>query len=214
MFCDCAIPRTAGKAPVWDTTLAVGEGERFARRGAEIFARNCAGCHGRDGLARRSRGRGPHARPKQPDHGLLLRPFPERIALERSSGLVHAVLERPSQQRLDGARGLREDDRSDRTAAGTHRARAGDGGRPSSSNNVPFATARTGPATVLRRRSWLRPRPIFARSGPRWPARGGIDKRGPGDRDAEMGAETHAGRALVIGSLRSVVLRESNRGVT
>jgi cytochrome c oxidase cbb3-type subunit I/II len=50
MFCDCAIPRTAGKAPVWDTTLAVGEGERFARRGAEVFARNCAGCHGRDGL--------------------------------------------------------------------------------------------------------------------------------------------------------------------
>ena len=24
--------------------------ERFARRGAEVFARNCAGCHGRDGL--------------------------------------------------------------------------------------------------------------------------------------------------------------------
>jgi cytochrome c oxidase cbb3-type subunit I/II len=50
VFCDCAIPRTAGKAPVWDTTLAVGEGERFARRGAEVFARNCAGCHGREGL--------------------------------------------------------------------------------------------------------------------------------------------------------------------
>ena len=49
-FCDCAIPRTAGKAPVWDTTLAVGEGERFARRGAEVFARNCAGCHGKGGL--------------------------------------------------------------------------------------------------------------------------------------------------------------------
>ena len=50
MFCDCAIPRTAGKAPVWDTTLAVGERERFARRGAEVFARNCAGCHGKEGL--------------------------------------------------------------------------------------------------------------------------------------------------------------------
>jgi cbb3-type cytochrome oxidase subunit 1/cbb3-type cytochrome oxidase cytochrome c subunit len=49
-FCDCAIPRTAGKAPVWDTTLAVGEGDRFARRGAEVFVRNCAGCHGRQGL--------------------------------------------------------------------------------------------------------------------------------------------------------------------
>ena len=49
-FCDCAIPRTAGKAPVWDTTLAAGEGERFGRRGAEVFIRNCAGCHGRQGL--------------------------------------------------------------------------------------------------------------------------------------------------------------------
>jgi mono/diheme cytochrome c family protein len=50
MFCDCSIPRTAGKAPVWDTRLAAGEGERFARRGAEVFARNCSGCHGRQGL--------------------------------------------------------------------------------------------------------------------------------------------------------------------
>jgi len=50
MFCDCAIPRTAGKAPVWDTTLARAEGERYARRGAEVFARDCAGCHGKNGL--------------------------------------------------------------------------------------------------------------------------------------------------------------------
>jgi len=49
MFCDCAIPRTTGKAPVWHTTLATGESERFARRGAVVFARNCAGCHGRQG---------------------------------------------------------------------------------------------------------------------------------------------------------------------
>jgi cbb3-type cytochrome oxidase subunit 1/mono/diheme cytochrome c family protein len=49
-FCDCAIPRTAGSAPIWDTPLAVGEGERFARRGAEVFARNCTGCHGSRGL--------------------------------------------------------------------------------------------------------------------------------------------------------------------
>ncbi len=49
-FCDCSIPRTTGSAPIWDTTLAPGEGERFARRGAEVFARNCAGCHGRTGL--------------------------------------------------------------------------------------------------------------------------------------------------------------------
>jgi mono/diheme cytochrome c family protein len=56
MFCDCAIPRTSGKAPVWDTTLAPGELERFARRGAEVFKHNCAGCHGREG-----RGNGPAA---------------------------------------------------------------------------------------------------------------------------------------------------------
>jgi cbb3-type cytochrome oxidase cytochrome c subunit/cytochrome c553 len=49
-FSDCAIPRTTGSAPIWDTTLAAGEGERFARRGADVFARNCAGCHGREGL--------------------------------------------------------------------------------------------------------------------------------------------------------------------
>ena len=49
-FCDCAIPRSTGSAPIWDTTLAVGEGERFARRGAEVFTRNCAGCHGSKGL--------------------------------------------------------------------------------------------------------------------------------------------------------------------
>lgn len=49
MFCDCAIPRTAGSAPVWETRLARGEAERFARRGAEVFARDCVGCHGEKG---------------------------------------------------------------------------------------------------------------------------------------------------------------------
>ncbi len=48
-FCDCAIPRTTGSAPIWSTTLAVGEAERFARRGAEVFIHNCAGCHGPKG---------------------------------------------------------------------------------------------------------------------------------------------------------------------
>ena len=72
MFCDCAIPRTAGKAPVWDTTLAVGEGERFARRGAEIFARNCAGCHGPEG-----RGNGPAA--------AALTPVPRNLTTARFS---------------------------------------------------------------------------------------------------------------------------------
>ncbi len=56
MFCDCAIPRTAGKAPIWDTRLGAGEGERYARRGAVVFARDCAGCHGKNG-----RGDGPAA---------------------------------------------------------------------------------------------------------------------------------------------------------
>jgi cytochrome c oxidase cbb3-type subunit I/II len=72
MFCDCAIPRTAGKAPVWDTTLAVGEAERFARRGADIFARNCAGCHGRNGL-----GDGPAA--------VALTPAPRNLATAQFS---------------------------------------------------------------------------------------------------------------------------------
>jgi len=72
MFCDCAIPRTAGKAPVWETTLAVGEGERFARKGAEIFARNCAGCHGPEG-----RGDGPAA--------VALTPAPRNLTTARFS---------------------------------------------------------------------------------------------------------------------------------
>jgi cbb3-type cytochrome oxidase cytochrome c subunit len=72
MFCDCAIPRTAGKAPVWDTALAVGEGERFARRGAEVFARDCAGCHGRNGL-----GDGPAA--------AALTPVPRNLATAQFS---------------------------------------------------------------------------------------------------------------------------------
>ena len=56
MFCDCAIPRTAGSAPIWETPPGAGEADRFARRGAEVFAHNCAGCHGAAG-----RGDGPAA---------------------------------------------------------------------------------------------------------------------------------------------------------
>ncbi len=67
MFCDCAIPRTAGKAPVWDTTPAAGESERFARKGAVVFAHNCAGCHGTEG-----RGDGPAA--------VALTPAPRNLA--------------------------------------------------------------------------------------------------------------------------------------
>jgi cbb3-type cytochrome c oxidase subunit I len=56
MFCDCAIPRTSGPALLLSTRMEAGERERFARRGGEVFARNCAGCHGKDG-----RGDGPAA---------------------------------------------------------------------------------------------------------------------------------------------------------
>jgi cbb3-type cytochrome c oxidase subunit I/cbb3-type cytochrome c oxidase subunit II len=57
MFCDCAIPRSIGAAPVFSTRgLEASERERFARSGAESFERNCAGCHGE-----RGRGDGPAA---------------------------------------------------------------------------------------------------------------------------------------------------------
>ena len=57
MFCDCMIPRTLGAAPVFSVSdLEPSERERFARRGAEVFARNCSGCHGAQG-----RGDGPAA---------------------------------------------------------------------------------------------------------------------------------------------------------
>jgi mono/diheme cytochrome c family protein len=49
MFCDCAIPRTFGESPVWAVPVAPGEVERYARRGAEVFARHCSGCHGSRG---------------------------------------------------------------------------------------------------------------------------------------------------------------------
>ncbi len=49
MFCDCAIPRTTGPAIQFRTPLEASERQRFARRGAEVFAHNCAGCHGKEG---------------------------------------------------------------------------------------------------------------------------------------------------------------------
>jgi cytochrome c oxidase cbb3-type subunit 2/cytochrome c oxidase cbb3-type subunit I/II len=54
MFCDCAIPRTSGPAVRFSTRMEASEQQRFARRGAEVFARNCTGCHGKEG-----RGDGP-----------------------------------------------------------------------------------------------------------------------------------------------------------
>lgn len=56
MFCDCAIPRAVGPAPVFSVGPAAGERERLARRGARGFTEHCAGCHGTVG-----RGDGPAA---------------------------------------------------------------------------------------------------------------------------------------------------------
>jgi cytochrome c oxidase cbb3-type subunit I/II len=49
MFCDCAIPRTPGPSLILSTRMEASERARFARRGGELFARNCAGCHGPKG---------------------------------------------------------------------------------------------------------------------------------------------------------------------
>jgi len=57
MFCDCAIPRTIGPAPLFETaSLSTAERTRFARLGGEVFTRQCIGCHGPQG-----RGDGPAA---------------------------------------------------------------------------------------------------------------------------------------------------------
>jgi len=49
IFCDCAIPRTAGPAVLLSTDLPSAELGRFELRGAAVFARHCIGCHGPDG---------------------------------------------------------------------------------------------------------------------------------------------------------------------
>ncbi len=56
MFCDCAIPRTPGPAPLLLLPRDSSERERSRRLGAEVFSRECSGCHGADG-----RGNGPAA---------------------------------------------------------------------------------------------------------------------------------------------------------
>jgi cbb3-type cytochrome c oxidase subunit I len=45
-FCDCAIPRTPGPPLQLNLRLEPNERIRFERRGAEVFTRDCAGCHG------------------------------------------------------------------------------------------------------------------------------------------------------------------------
>ena len=48
-FCDCAIARTAGPPLLLNTHMDPTELVRFERRGAEVYAHNCAGCHGEKG---------------------------------------------------------------------------------------------------------------------------------------------------------------------
>jgi cbb3-type cytochrome c oxidase subunit I len=71
-FCDCAIPRTAGPPLQLNTRMDPTEQTRFERRGADVFAHNCAGCHGT-----RGEGDGPAA-------GALL-PKPRALATARFS---------------------------------------------------------------------------------------------------------------------------------
>jgi mono/diheme cytochrome c family protein len=49
IFCDCAIPRTAGPAVLLSTHLPSAERARFELRGAALFGRHCSGCHGTGG---------------------------------------------------------------------------------------------------------------------------------------------------------------------
>ncbi len=47
IFCDCAIPRTTGPAPIYyNDHLANGERDRFAGWGLRLFQSNCSSCHG------------------------------------------------------------------------------------------------------------------------------------------------------------------------
>jgi cbb3-type cytochrome c oxidase subunit I len=56
IFCDCAIPRTAGPAVILSTDLPPAELAHFELRGAALFTRHCGGCHGPGG-----KGNGPAA---------------------------------------------------------------------------------------------------------------------------------------------------------
>jgi cytochrome c oxidase cbb3-type subunit I/II len=49
IFCDCAVPRTPGPAPLFTSDLPVAEQARFERRGRAAFTHHCAGCHGTAG---------------------------------------------------------------------------------------------------------------------------------------------------------------------
>jgi cbb3-type cytochrome c oxidase subunit I/cbb3-type cytochrome c oxidase subunit II len=71
-FCDCAIPRTPGPPLQLNTRMDPTEKTRFERRGADVYAHNCAGCHGPQG-----RGDGPAA--------VALLPKPRALATARFS---------------------------------------------------------------------------------------------------------------------------------
>jgi cytochrome c oxidase cbb3-type subunit I/II len=49
IFCDCAIPRTPGPVVLLSTDLSPAERARYQLRGAAVFSRHCAGCHGAGG---------------------------------------------------------------------------------------------------------------------------------------------------------------------
>ena len=107
MFCDCMIPRTLGTAPVFSVSdLEPSERERFARRGAEVFARNCAGCHG-TGPRRRPGCDQSSAKATKSDHRRVFGPGLERHAVAGRDGIVDARLERPFDRRPPRAGGPR-----------------------------------------------------------------------------------------------------------
>jgi cbb3-type cytochrome c oxidase subunit I len=72
MFCDCDTPRTPGPPLQLNTHMDPTEQKRFERRGANVFARNCTGCHGPNGD-----GNGPAA--------VALLPKPRGLATARFS---------------------------------------------------------------------------------------------------------------------------------
>jgi cbb3-type cytochrome c oxidase subunit I len=49
IFCDCAIPRTAGPPVLLSMDLQPTELARFELHGSAVFARHCSGCHGAGG---------------------------------------------------------------------------------------------------------------------------------------------------------------------
>ena len=78
IFCDCAIPRTAGPAVLLSTAMPSAELARFELRGAALFARHCGGCHGTGG-----KGDGPAAASLLPAPRDLTRTHFSDIALSR-----------------------------------------------------------------------------------------------------------------------------------